>query len=196
MKPTMTRGELRVIADTDHVQCGDAAARANMLLAGMDSEPVYQLSESWNGQPFSGWKDCTKEEFYAATPCGCVLMRRVLYAAPPAPGAVPDFGALTKIIVQRLVDCGAADDDGIAAAEEFVYNACRAAMLKAGPVTAAAMTLDYVQGENDGREWAAKLAEANHPQTGDWLYDDPIELAKAIRKGPDMPLPAAPDNDL
>ncbi|HHD7777612.1 TPA: DUF551 domain-containing protein, partial [Klebsiella pneumoniae] len=23
--------------------------------------------------------------------------------------------------------------------------------------------------------------------TGDWLYDDPIELAKAIRKGPDMP---------
>ncbi|MEA8324289.1 DUF551 domain-containing protein, partial [Salmonella enterica subsp. enterica serovar Lubbock] len=34
---------------------------------------------------------------------------------------------------------------------------------------------------------AAQLAEANHPQTGDWLYDDPIELARAIRKGPDMP---------
>ncbi|MFM4571376.1 DUF551 domain-containing protein [Klebsiella pneumoniae subsp. ozaenae] len=32
-----------------------------------------------------------------------------------------------------------------------------------------------------------QLAEANHPETGDWLYDDPIELAKAIRKGPDMP---------
>ena len=30
-------------------------------------------------------------------------------------------------------------------------------------------------------------AEANHPQTGDWLYDDPIDLARAIRKGPDMP---------
>ncbi|MGT8943564.1 hypothetical protein ACSZUQ_20310, partial [Salmonella enterica subsp. enterica serovar Newport] len=29
--------------------------------------------------------------------------------------------------------------------------------------------------------------EANHPQTGDWLYDDPIDLARAIRKGPDMP---------
>ncbi|WP_435350473.1 hypothetical protein [Klebsiella quasipneumoniae] len=36
-------------------------------------------------------------------------------------------------------------------------------------------------------EWASQLAEANHPETGDWLYDDPIELAKAIRKGPDMP---------
>ncbi|MHA0866136.1 hypothetical protein ACR9HT_17730 [Enterobacter wuhouensis] len=49
------------------------------------------------------------------------------------------------------------------------------------------LPLDYLQGQKDGLEWAAQLAEANHPQTGDWLYDDPIELAKAIRKGPDMP---------
>lgn len=33
MQNKMTRGELRVIADTDHVQCGDAAAMANMLLS-------------------------------------------------------------------------------------------------------------------------------------------------------------------
>lgn len=49
------------------------------------------------------------------------------------------------------------------------------------------MPLDYLQGHKDGLEWAAQLAEANHPETGDWLYDDPIELVKAIRKGPDMP---------
>ncbi|MCP6549068.1 hypothetical protein NL511_05150 [Klebsiella pneumoniae] len=49
------------------------------------------------------------------------------------------------------------------------------------------LPLDYLQGHKDGMEWAAQLAEANHPETGDWLYDDPIELAKAIRKGPDMP---------
>lgn len=53
------------------------------------------------------------------------------------------------------------------------------------------LPLDYLQGQKDGLEWAAQLAEANHPETGDWLYDDPIELAKAIRKGPDMP-PAQP----
>ncbi|MFZ6854259.1 DUF551 domain-containing protein [Klebsiella pneumoniae] len=47
------------------------------------------------------------------------------------------------------------------------------------------LPLDYLQGHKDGLEWAAQLAEANHPETGDWLYDDPIELAKAIRKGPD-----------
>ncbi|HDU2763717.1 TPA: DUF551 domain-containing protein [Klebsiella pneumoniae] len=53
---------------------------------------------------------------------------------------------------------------------------------------------DYLQGHKDGLEWASQLAEANHPETGDWLYDDPIELAKAIRKGPDMP-PAQPVAD-
>lgn len=56
------------------------------------------------------------------------------------------------------------------------------------------LPLDYLQGQKDGLEWAAQLAEANHPETGDWLYDDPIELAKAIRKGPDMQ-PAQPVED-
>ncbi|EGY0153705.1 TPA: DUF551 domain-containing protein [Escherichia coli] len=60
------------------------------------------------------------------------------------------------------------------------------------------LPLDYLQGQKDGLEWAAQLAEANHPQTGDWIYDDPLELAKAIRKGPDMPefdgpTPVTPD---
>ncbi|WP_411728944.1 DUF551 domain-containing protein [Klebsiella quasipneumoniae] len=56
------------------------------------------------------------------------------------------------------------------------------------------MPLDYLQGHKDGLEWASQLAEANHPETGDWLYDDPTALAKAIRKGPDMP-PAQPVAD-
>lgn len=60
------------------------------------------------------------------------------------------------------------------------------------------LPLSYLQGHQDGLEWAAQMAEANHPQTGDWLYDDPIALAAAIRKGPDMPLasgnsPVIPD---
>ncbi|HIE9647833.1 TPA: DUF551 domain-containing protein [Klebsiella pneumoniae] len=62
------------------------------------------------------------------------------------------------------------------------------------------LPLDYLQGHKDGLEWAAQLAEANHPETGEWLYDDPIELAKAIRKGPDMPpvqpAPVVPDDVL
>ncbi|WP_349411130.1 DUF551 domain-containing protein [Escherichia coli] len=61
-------------------------------------------------------------------------------------------------------------------------------MLQAEPVSNSdELPLDYLQGHKDGLEWAAQQAEANHPQTGDWLYDDPIDLARAIRKGPDMP---------
>ncbi|EBA3774560.1 hypothetical protein ACEZY1_002458 [Salmonella enterica] len=69
------------------------------------------------------------------------------------------------------------------------YNACRAAMLQgAEPVSNHdELALYYLQGQKDGLEWAAQLAEANHPLTGDWLYDDQIDLARAIRKGPDMP---------
>ncbi len=69
------------------------------------------------------------------------------------------------------------------------WNACRAAMLQGvEPVSNHdELALYYLQGQKDGLEWAAQLAEANHPHTGDWLYDDPLELAKAIRKGPDMP---------
>ncbi|EEP0996446.1 DUF551 domain-containing protein [Salmonella enterica] len=81
------------------------------------------------------------------------------------------------------------------------WNACRAAMLQgAEPVSNHdELALYYLQGQNDGLEWAAQLAEANHPLTGDWLYDDPLELAKAIRKGPDMPefagsSPVTPDS--
>nr|WP_309487856.1 DUF551 domain-containing protein [Escherichia coli] len=91
--------------------------------------------------------------------------------------------------------------DAVAAiAEVRGRNACRAAMLQGSqPVSNhEELPLDYLQGQKDGLEWAAQLAEANHPQTGDWLYDDPLELAKAIRKGPDMPefdgpTPVTPD---
>ena len=112
----------------------------------------------------------------------------LLYAAPqlpqPAPVAVPDEMEM--------------DDDFDSAFEHgkaVGWNACRAAMLQgAEPVSQPdELPLDYLQGHKDGLEWAARLAEANHPQTGDWLFDDPIELAKAIRKGPDM-LPAEPGN--
>ncbi|EHP7905895.1 DUF551 domain-containing protein [Escherichia coli] len=105
---------------------------------------------------------------------GDVLLYR---SATPAPVSVP---AAMEI-----------DDDFDSAFEHgkaVGWNAYRAAMLQAEPVSNSdELPLDYLQGHKDGLEWAAQLAEANHPQTGDWLYDDPIDLARAIRKGPDMP---------
>lgn len=135
-----------------------------------------------------------------------------LYTATPAPVAVPecfkrllhhaygmtmghDWNKGTMAGHHRAKLCQAVDE-------------CRAAMLQGADGTLTnegtmqlsgnseqiepvsnrdELPLDYLQGHKDGLEWAAQLAEANHPQTGDWLYDDPIDLARAIRKGPDMP---------
>ncbi len=122
------------------------------------------------------------------------LQIKPLYTAPSAPVSVPDLKPVGFLFVS---------DDGSVAYSPAgwpmkgfnligpIYgdvNACRAAMLQAEPVSNSdELPLDYLQGHKDGLEWAAQLAEANHPQTGDWLYDDQIDLARAIRKGPDMP---------
>lgn len=104
-----------------------------------------------------------------------------LFAAPPVP-VVPEEKPMPNPLSMYAVDAVAA------IAEVRGWNACRAAMLQAEPVSNSdELPLDYLQGHKDGLEWAAQLAEANHPQTGDWLYDDPIDLARTIRKGPDMP---------
>ena len=86
------------------------------------------------------------------------------------------------------------DEDGGCDATDRQLEALIRQSLAAMDSEPVEMPLDYLQGHKDGLEWAARLAEANHPETGDWLYDDPIELAKAIRKGPDMP-PAQPVAD-
>lgn len=101
------------------------------------------------------------------------------------------FNIDNRELLQRI-SCGEAvagiDFGNLIVRELAVF---RLAAMDSKPVE---MPLDYLHGHKDGLEWAAQLAEANHPETGDWLYDDPIELAKAIRKGPDMP-PSQPAAD-
>lgn len=97
---------------------------AARLLAVMEAAtPIYQIWDDgrWYDAEERIWRE-TYNEF-------CESQFRIVYTAPPAT-AVPDFGALTKLIVGRLIDCGTANDDSIADAEVFVYNACRAAMLQ------------------------------------------------------------------
>ncbi|MDR4579266.1 DUF551 domain-containing protein [Klebsiella pneumoniae] len=98
---------------------------------------------------------------------------------------------ITRERLEEIRDCCWMDDLGLSMYElsELASMALAAMDSESG-----CLPLDYLQGHKDGLEWAAQLAEANHPETGDWLYDDPIELAKAIRKGPDMP-PAQPVAD-
>ncbi|EHV2977036.1 DUF551 domain-containing protein [Escherichia coli] len=151
---------------------------ARIALASLEAEPVawaHRLINKRNGvvHPwvYGSAEACPSE--------GDIFNIEVmpLYTAPPTPVSVPSAMEI--------------DDDFDSAFEHgkaVGWNAYRAAMLQAEPVSNSdELPLDYLQGHKDGLEWAAQLAEANHPQTGDWLYDDPIDLARAIRKGPDMP---------
>ncbi|EJV7471006.1 DUF551 domain-containing protein [Escherichia coli] len=163
-----TKEQLQQIIETDHVQCGEASALARIALASLEAEAVAYIFKHPAGRLFWALTDESNKGQSDVMP---------VYTAPPAPVSVP---AAMEI-----------DDDFDSAFEygkAVGWNAYRAAMLQAEPVSNSdELPLDYLQGHKDGLEWAAQLAEANHPQTGDWLYDDQIDLARAIRKGPDMP---------
>ncbi|MFM3559897.1 hypothetical protein AB8S30_13860 [Klebsiella pneumoniae] len=99
---------------------------------------------------------------------------------------------ITRERIQRIIraiDSEAYDEEEIREwlSSDEIMELARMALAAMDSSESVELPLDYLQGHKDGLEWAARLAEANHPDTGDWLYDDPIELAKAIRKGPDMP---------
>ncbi|ENH2531352.1 DUF551 domain-containing protein [Escherichia coli] len=177
----LTKEQLQQIIETDHVQCGEASSLARIALASLEAEPVGEVSEQRDGLVMDGMVDLGGASTHRIIK-GASKMKRLplgtkFYTAPPAPVSVPDAMEM--------------DDDFDSAFEHgkaVGWNAYRAAMLQAEPVSNRdELPLDYLQGHKDGLEWAAQLAEANHPQTGDWLYDDPIDLARAIRKGPDMP---------
>ncbi len=185
---------------------GEQMELARIALASLEAEPVAWLLSGGgakNNVSFdsgNAYADPLRE----VTP---------LYASPPAPVSVPDLKPVGFLFVSD--DGSVAYSPAGWPMKGFnligpIYgdvNACRAAMLQSdGTLTNEGtmqlsgnseqiepvsnrdeLPLDYLQGHKDGLEWAAQLAEANHPQTGDWLYDDPIDLARAIRKGPDMP---------
>ncbi|HHF9232673.1 TPA: hypothetical protein ACPT76_002054 [Escherichia coli] len=181
-----TKEQLQQIIETDHVQCGEASALARIALASLEAEPVaYMVGTQL-------LENMTQAIAYKAD---TALQIKPLYTAPSAPVSVPDLKPVGFLFVS---------DDGAVAYSPAgwpmkgfnligpIYgdvNACRAGNSEQiEPVSNRdELPLDYLQGHKDGLEWAAQLAEANHPQTGDWLYDDPIDLARAIRKGPDMP---------
>ena len=161
-----------------------------MALAALTAEPVLYAAEETlayakMGEPLL--KCLSQPTGHAVIP---------LYTTPPAPVVDADdnfyswFGREWHEHYQQDQYTTAAKQMLGVMAESAWKAGRRAAMLQgAEPVSQRdELPMDYLQGHKDGLEWAARLAEANHPQTGDWLYDDPLDLAKAIRKGPDMPV--------
>ncbi|EGP3600819.1 DUF551 domain-containing protein [Escherichia coli] len=160
---------------------GEQMELARIALASLGAEPLCYLT--WH-QGFRAPDDC--EEYVVEAKPGDKSCDGTpafpVYTAPPVPVSVPTFEKWCELTEQKPVGW-------VRDAMKEAYDACRAAMLHSAEPASnhEELPLDYLQGQKDGLEWAAQLAEANHPQTGDWLYDDPLELAKAIRKGPDMP---------
>ncbi|EEY5923017.1 DUF551 domain-containing protein [Escherichia coli] len=157
----------------------EAEELARIALASLEAKPIgaFHIAE----QQVDGTSDYLKDGEW---PIDNGIIE--VYAAPPVP--------VVPAALPENDDEDGHDIDYLEPSEVYAlgrtagWNACRAAMLQAEPVSNSdELPLDYLQGHKDGLEWAAQQAEANHPQTGDWLYDDPIDLAKAIRKGPDMP---------
>ncbi|HGW7603777.1 DUF551 domain-containing protein [Escherichia coli] len=175
---TITKERLQWLAsisgrdDIDDIDGGEIRELARIALASLEADPVAYIFKHPAGKLFWALTDESNKEQSDVIP---------VYASPPVP-VVPEEKPMPNPLKMYAVDAVAA------IAEVRGWNACRAAMLQAEPVSNSdELPLDYLQGHKDGLEWAAQLAEANHPQTGDWLYDDPIDLARAIRKGPDMP---------
>ena len=193
---------LLVVCDSEVIE-----EMARQLLASMEQEPVsYTCSDALD--------DVYCGSAAMMGPAGAVG-EVPLYAAPqlPQPAVLSVSEGVLKSLLPDVEKSefwfehnGKIFFEGVRF-NNAVFEACRAAMLQSdGTLTNEGtmqlsgnseqiepvsnrdeLPLDYLQGHKDGLEWAAQLAEANHPQTGDWLYDDPIDLARAIRKGPDMP---------
>lgn len=185
----------------------EAEELARIALASLEAEPVAYIFKHPAGKLFWALTDESNKEQADVIP---------VYAAAPA-SVVPDdasgslayaYKELTPEIMRGHIAVferyGIAPNDSITTIQALriaLDGIERSAAMLHGAEPASnheELPLDYLQGQKDGLEWAAQLAEANHPQTGDWLYDDPLELAKAIRKGPDMPefdgpTPVTPD---
>lgn len=142
---------------------------ARIALASLEAEAVAYMHHS--GQVVTR-EECCDDKIFAI----CCKVETPLYAAPQ----LPQPAVLSVPAAMEM------DDDFDSAFEHgkaVGWNAYRAAMLQAEPASNSdELPPDYLQGHKDGLEWAAQLAEANHPQTGDWLYDDPIELARRFAK--------------
>lgn len=175
---------------------GEQMELARIALASLEADPVAYIFKHPAGKLFWALTDESNKEqadvipVYAAAPASVVLDNASEPLAYAYKELTPEIMRNHLAVFERY---GIAPNDS-----STTIQALRIALdgiERSGAMLHSAepasnheeLPLDYLQGQKDGLEWAAQLAEANHPQTGDWLYDDPLELAKAIRKGPDMP---------
>lgn len=150
MTQTLTTEELRQIVETDHVQCGDAAAMARELLANREAQPVAEYGDAYQGarEDLSIWKrraleaegkvrhlERVNDHLVKEAQGEHRLGEPIITATPaPAPAAVklPTEFYSDEGVVVRLEEVMAALAL-VGVKYERKGNACRAAMLAAAP---------------------------------------------------------------
>ncbi len=124
-----TKEQLQQIAETDHVQCGDAAAMARQLLGSMEQEPVaWMTTRDIDGTfPRLHIKEDEADRWVSVCNVAPPITKHALYAAPQLPQpAVPE--TVPESLKDKLLTiCDLVEDN-----DEYcqdIWNACRAAML-------------------------------------------------------------------
>lgn len=133
-----TKEQLQEIVETDHVQCGDAAAMARQLLAGMEQDPVYFINKVVYADNYGDDVElkayCSElDAMKSKSDFGGTVIP--LYAAPqlpqPAAVSVPELVGWEDV-PEEITE----DDIALASAWAHGFNQCRAAMLQCSePVT-------------------------------------------------------------
>ena len=152
MTAQLSRERLGALANLQSLECmalpashAEAAEMARMLLAGMDSKLVAYLIQDKDDRchgrsgrlshhSIKSYRDEDIVEYE--------LSQTPLYAAPPATVAVPDDSAVELLAtdIMKRIDKITDERHSVATLSSLrvsIVEACRAVMLKAGPVTAA-----------------------------------------------------------
>ena len=164
--------------------------------------------EGWQNVDSWVWPDSAKQQAKRNTDEAVTALRAAL-AAQPQQAPADHERQLDAVLQERdaasdyidaLLDVVLGPDRhewtssyGHADAMEEVLERI-ASLEAAAPVQCAAegdadhgLSSEFLAGFREGAEWAAGMVELDDPRTGDWRYDDRSELAKAIRKGPELP---------
>lgn len=211
------RLEEKLLEHIKHGGDSEEETMARMLLAGMDSEPVYQYwcyttAENSEGDQddFWFWNDCDKDFFDKIDG-----KKRMLYTAPPAPVAVPDdvsgplahaYKELTPTFMRNHIDVferygiypdGSAGIQAMRIALDGMTR--RAAMLKAGPVTGWIKCSERMPPENDQDIWLWNgSVQSGYIWNGDRFVDwnEEYQELRGVTHWMPMPLPAAPEQEV
>ncbi len=176
----------------------EAIEAFKLALAGMDSEPVAVIDKE--GNPMTR-AECNDDRVFAI----CCKVGTPLYAAPPAPVAVPDeVLARLEHEANHLTAWHHIDEHSCKVYRRdllTLVNACRAAM-QAGPVTAATVpdgwTFEACENEPCKNGAVVNVHGADIHLCADCSTDKKYSRMKltALTKRISLPLPAAPEQEV